>query len=206
MMREWTMRSRSNALAVLVGLLLLLLGQSEAAAFSRAQWERVGWSTEFVSGLTRARATGSPAFVYFDAGWCSWCQQYKRDTLDQPQVRTVLARDFVRVAVDFDARPDLMRRFGGIGLPFTVVLSPDGTVLSRFVGVMQPQDLMEVLGALARRPAPPSALAVAPARSCIRPLRWIAGATTLSARLICNIWNPCTTRRAKRCSGSSKPA
>jgi thioredoxin-related protein len=162
MMSEWMMRSRSNALAVLVGLLLLLLGQSEAAAFARAQWEREGWITEFDSGLTRARAAGRPTFVYFDAGWCSWCQQYKRDTLDQPQVRTALARDFVRVAVDFDARPDLMRRFGGIGLPFTVVLSPDGTVLSRFVGVMQPQDLMDVLGVLARRPAPPPALAVAP--------------------------------------------
>ena len=112
--------------------------------------------------MKRARVSGKPAFVYFDARWCSWCQHYKRDTLDQPQVQTALARDFVRVAVDFDARPDLMRRFGGQGLPFTVVLSPDGTVLNRFVGVMAPQDLIDVLGALARAPALPRALTLAP--------------------------------------------
>jgi hypothetical protein len=154
--------SRSTPLAALLCLLLFLLGQPEAAGFARAQWEREGWITEFDAGLERARASGRPAFVYFDAGWCSWCQQYKRDTLDQPQVRTALARDFVRVAVDFDARPDLMRRFGGKGLPFTVVLSPDGALLSRFVGVMQPQDLMDVLGALAQSPARLPGLAPAP--------------------------------------------
>ncbi len=154
--------SRSTPLAALLCLLLFLLGQPEAAGFARAQWEREGWITEFDTGLERARASGRPVFVYFDAGWCSWCQQYKRDTLGQPQVRTALARDFVRVAVDFDARPDLMRRFGGKGLPFTVVLSPDGALLSRFVGVMQPQDLMDVLGALAQSPARLPALALAP--------------------------------------------
>ncbi len=153
MMGERMMWTRSTPLAILLGLLLFLLGQPEAAGFARVQWERDGWVTEFEAGLERARTSGRPAFVYFDARWCSWCQQYKRDTLDQPGVRRVLARDFTRVAVDFDARPDLMRRFDGKGLPFTVVLSPDGAVLSRFVGVMQAQDLMDMLGALAQRTA-----------------------------------------------------
>lgn len=152
---------RSTPWAIMLGL-LLLLGQSEAAAFDRAQWEREGWVTAFDTGLERARVSGKPAFVYFDAEWCSWCQHYKRDTLDQPRVRTALARDFVRVAVDFDARPDLMRRFGGKGLPFTVMLSPEGTVRNRFVGVMPPQDLLDVLGGLARASPPSRGLTPAP--------------------------------------------
>ena len=157
-----TQRSRSAPLAALLGLFLLLLGQTEAAGFERAQWEREGWITEFEAGLRHARATGRPAFVYFDAEWCSWCQQYKRDTLDQPQVRTALARDFVRVAVDFDARPDLMRRFGGRGLPFTLLLAPDGALVSRFVGVMPPQDMVDMLGAALLRPLRLPAAALAP--------------------------------------------
>ena len=162
MMSERMAWSRSTHLAALFGLFLLLFAQPEAAGFARAQWEREGWITEFDAGLERARATDRPAFVYFDARWCSWCQQYKRDTLDQPRVRTALARDFVRVAVDFDARPDLMRRFGGLGLPFTLVLSPDGAVLSRFVGVMPPQDLEDMLGAFAQRSARLPGIALAP--------------------------------------------
>lgn len=83
---------RSTLLAILFGLLLFLLGPPEAAGFARAQWERDGWVTEFEAGLKRARPSGKPAFVYFDSVWCSWCQQYKRDTLGQPGARRVLAR------------------------------------------------------------------------------------------------------------------
>ena len=153
MMSERMRWSRSTPLAAL---LLFFIGQPVATAFERAQWEREGWIAEFETGLERARATGKSAFVYFDARWCSWCQQYKRDTLDQPQVRTALARDFIRVAVDFDARPDLMRRFGGKGLPFTLVFAPDGAVLARFVGVMSPQDVAAMLDEFAQRPIRPA--------------------------------------------------
>ncbi len=145
-------RGRSSFLMLLAGLLGWLAAPPEVAAFERAAWEQAGWITEYEAGMARARAGGNPAFVYFDAAWCSWCQQYKRDTLGQRALRTLLARDFVRVAVDSDARPDLMRRFDGKGLPFTLVLAPDGGVLARFVGVMRPQDLAAMLGTLARQP------------------------------------------------------
>lgn len=155
-------RSRSTTLVVLFSLLSLLLGASDAAAFAREAWEREGWITEFDSGLEHARSTGAPAFVYFDAPWCSWCQQYKRDTLDQPAVRRALVRGFIRIAVDSDARPDLMRRFGGKGLPFTVVLAPDGAVLKHFVGVMPPRDLVAVLEDVLRPAQPPVGWTPAP--------------------------------------------
>ena len=142
---------QSVALAAWLALCLILPVQLQAAGFEQAQWERQGWVTEWDAGMKRARAAGKPAFVYFDAGWCSWCQQYKRDVLDTSRVRAVLARDFIRVAVDFDARPDLMRRYGGKGLPFTLVLSPDGSVLGQFVGVIPAEDLVNLLATLVRR-------------------------------------------------------
>lgn len=157
-----TPESRSIPLLGCLGLLLLLIAQPAAANFASAHWERQGWITSFETGLEHARATGRPAFVYFDAKWCSWCQQYQRDTLAQPAVRTALARHFVRVAVDFDARPDLMRHYGGKGLPFTVVLSPNGAVLNRFTGVVQPQDLLDMLGAMVQSAAQPTSLPLTP--------------------------------------------
>lgn len=147
---------RSRALrAAGLAFVLACAGLTDAAAFSRAEWERAGWLTTFDAGLADARRSGRPLFAYFHAAWCSWCQQYKRETLDQPAVRAALARGFVRVAVDADARPDLMRRYGGKGLPFTLVLAPDGAVRTAFVGVMPAQDLVALLGA--PPPAPPSA-------------------------------------------------
>lgn len=147
------MNRRFSLSAIGFGLILACLGVSDAAAFSRTQWERAGWLTVFEAGLEDARGSGRPVFVYFDAAWCSWCQQYKRDTLDRPVVRTALARDFVRVAVDADARPDLMRRYGGKGLPFTLLLASDGTMHARFVGIMAPADLVAMLDELRRQPA-----------------------------------------------------
>lgn len=140
--------------------MLACLAAFEATAFARDEWRRAGWHTQFEAAQADARASGRPLFVVFDAAWCSWCQQYKRETLDRPAVRTVLAREFVRGAVDADARPDLMRRHGGLGLPFTLVLAPDGSVRARFVGVMRPDDLIDMLAAV--RQAPPAAQAASP--------------------------------------------
>lgn len=126
-----------------LGFILALLADSAAAA--SAPWRPAGWEIRFEEALARAKAINRPVFVYFDAEWCSWCQQYKRDTLNTPAVRRALAREFVPVVVDFDARPDLMQRFGGKGLPYTVLLAPDGRVLNRFVGVITPADLLELL-------------------------------------------------------------
>jgi len=108
------------------------------------------WITEFEQGMQRAQRHQRAAFVYFDADWCSWCQQYKRDTLDKPEVRERLAYDYIAVRVDYDARPDLFERYGGKGMPFTVILAPDGRVLNRFVGVMTPVDLVDTLAQFAR--------------------------------------------------------
>lgn len=123
-----------------------------------ATWQEAGWIEDFEIALDTARRSGKPVFVYFDAPWCSWCQQYRRDTLDKPEVRQVLARDYVPVVVNFDARPELMQRYGGKGLPFTVLLSPQAQVRNRFVGVMTPTDLIDLLarfrtGAAAPPPA-----------------------------------------------------
>jgi len=95
-----------------------------------------------------------PLLVYFDAAWCSWCQQYKRETLDQPQVLSVLRKDYIAVVVDYDARPELFQRYRGKGLPFTVILAADGRLLNRFVGLLTTPDLLDVLAQFAAaRPA-----------------------------------------------------
>lgn len=139
-------------LGLLLPLFLLLPNHSVAGELKQVQWDQGGWLTEFDTGLEHARLSGRPAFVYFDAPWCSWCQQYKLDTLAHPQVRSILARDFISIKINYDARPDLVRRFGGRGLPFTLVLSPHGAELKRFVGVMSPTDLHSMLEALVLQP------------------------------------------------------
>lgn len=112
------------------------------------------WVEGFEAGLALAQNRQRPAFVYFDAEWCSWCQRYKRDTLEAPRVRNLLARHYVATRVDFDARPDLVKRYGIRGLPYTLILSPKGEVLNGFVGILTPEDMSDLLRDFAARPEP----------------------------------------------------
>lgn len=105
---------------------------------------------EYDRAKARARRLGRPVFVYFDAPWCSWCQRYERETLSVPAVRRYLARHYVPALVNYDLRPDLMHSYGGRGLPYTVLLSPSGAVLTRFTGVLTAADLLDTLAAARR--------------------------------------------------------
>lgn len=92
--------------------------------------------------------------MYFDAQWCSWCQRYKAETLGDARVRARLARDYVAVLVDFDARADLVARYRIRGLPYTLILSPAGETLNGFVGILTPDDMLDVLQRFAGQAAP----------------------------------------------------
>lgn len=123
-------------------------------------WAARGWVTDFEAGMMEAARSERPAFVYFHAPWCSWCQVYERDTLRHPRVEAALKARFVPVVVDFDARSDLVRRYGAKGLPYTVLLGPDGKVWNAFVGILRPDDLLAVLDELLARGGPVEAPAV----------------------------------------------
>lgn len=113
------------------------------------------WIEGYEAGLAEAQRQQRPAFIYFDAGWCSWCQRYKRETLGDARVRERLARDYVAVRVDFDARPDLAQRYRVRGLPYTLILSPRGEFRNGFVGILTPADMQDLLRqfAVASKPA-----------------------------------------------------
>ncbi len=132
---------------LIIVFLLLALQAMPVAGFATVQsgWQQAGWLDNFEAAAEKARAGNRPLLVYFDALWCSWCQQYRREVLDRPDVQSFIQRHYVAVVVDFDARPDLFSRFGGVGLPFTVVLSAQGRPVNRFVGVLSEANFLAML-------------------------------------------------------------
>ena len=133
--------------SLIIAFLLLALSAMPVASFATVQggWQRAGWLDDFETAVEKARAGNRPLLVYFDALWCSWCQQYKREVLDRPKVQSFVQRHYVAVVVDFDARPDLFSRFGGVGLPFTVILSAEGRLVNRFVGILSEPNFLAML-------------------------------------------------------------
>lgn len=137
------MRASSATMAALT-LLAALVGAGPARA-AGPDWEAAGWHGDWAAARAEARSSGRPLFLYFDAAWCSWCRRYERETLSRPRVQRILRRETVPVRLDWDARSDLVSRYGGRGLPFNVLLAPDGAVLRTFTGILAPEDLFALV-------------------------------------------------------------
>lgn len=104
-----------------------------------------GWLQNYETALKQAKKQNRPILIYFDALWCSWCQQYKTGVLDKPAVKSVLSKSWIPLVLDYDAHPDLFHRYGGVGLPYTVLLSAQGRVINRFSGILAEKDFLQTL-------------------------------------------------------------
>jgi len=149
-------------LAAALLLLTLVPGSPEAA--ETGGWRSLPWVSGYAPGLQQARAQQRPALLYFQALWCSWCQVYERNILGDRGIRQIVRQRLVPVLLDYDDHPDLFRRMGGVGLPYTVIVSPEGEVLARLPGILTVRDMRETLEAIAagtlriapRSPEPPA--------------------------------------------------
>lgn len=94
-----------------------------------------GWQASLSDGLAVAQREGKPVLVDLWATWCKNCLTMDKTTLENADVRSALD-GYVKVkfqAEDPDAEParSMMKRFGAIGLPTYVILSPTSSSSSR---------------------------------------------------------------------------
>jgi thioredoxin-related protein len=98
-------------------------------------------------------------YLHFTTDWCGWCRRIEDDTYTDAKVKAALA-DFAAASLDCTvpngkAVPDavrtnlsLMRKFGGEGYPFLVILSEDGeTVYNTISGYLPPEPFLARLQA-----------------------------------------------------------
>jgi len=80
-----------------------------------------------------AQATDRPVFLSIGYSTCHWCHVMAHESFENPEIATVLNRDFVCVKVDREERPDVDRLYmayvqattGHGGWPMSVWLTPD---------------------------------------------------------------------------------
>jgi thiol:disulfide interchange protein DsbD len=107
-----------------------------AAAASTVVTSPAGFDT----ALAAARSSDKPVVVDFSAAWCSACQVFERTVLADPEMQARLAgASLIKADVTASdaASRELMRRFGIVGPPTVVFLSPrDGLEIpdTRLIG------------------------------------------------------------------------
>ena len=102
------------------------------------------------------RAKGENRFVLLDLGavWCHWCHVMEETTYRDSTVTGLLARRYIAVRVDQDARPDLANRYEDYGWPATIVFAPDGRELVKLRGYVPPAQMASMLQAVIDDPTP----------------------------------------------------
>jgi thiol:disulfide interchange protein len=129
------MRRSSWALALVVVGGLGLLGAGSAGSLGCGKTlvsVPVSWETDIDLALRRAKKENKPVVVYFGASWDTAAKELEHETFTDPEVRLLLARDFVSVHVDSSDDEDpytqrLQKEFKVVGDPTIVIVAADGT-------------------------------------------------------------------------------
>ncbi len=133
----------ARRLAKAAGLVLLVLGAGYVARFTLdrgavppgppSAGSGITWHHDLPSALATARTEGRSVMIDFRADWCGACLKLERETFPNPAV-VQAARRLVAVKIDCTDPDDpevkrLQARYGVVGLPTIVFLTPDGTLL-----------------------------------------------------------------------------
>jgi hypothetical protein len=133
--------------------LCLVFFASTAVPASEIAWQ--DWSD---AAFARAKAEKRIVLLDLGAVWCHWCHVMDESTYRDPKVVALLAKHFVAVRVDQDARPDLSNRYEDYGWPATILFDASGRELVKFAGYIPPQRMVSLLEAVVLDPTPgPSA-------------------------------------------------
>jgi FKBP-type peptidyl-prolyl cis-trans isomerase 2 len=95
--------------------------------------ESITWLEDHDQGLSLAKEKEKAVVLVLYSETCWWCEKMMIETFTDPRVR-VLNDRFVWVRIDSSIQTDLYDLYGQNSYPMTVVLNPNGTVVSRING------------------------------------------------------------------------
>ena len=102
------------------------------------------WYTDFETAQKVAIATNKLIVVDFWADWCGPCKKMDRDVWNDEEVKTVLD-DYVPLRLDFDTQKRLSMQYGVRGIPYVVIIDPNGKVFHNSLGYTNKIQTMKVL-------------------------------------------------------------
>ncbi len=114
--------------------ILLLLSSTASAAVT--QWYN------YEEGMISAGSLQKPVILDFYADWCGPCVAMEEGTYPDPRVVSELS-DFIAIKVDTQKRIDIETKYGIAYYPTVVFLDAKGREVSRHIGYLGPEDMIE---------------------------------------------------------------
>ncbi|HEU4614997.1 MAG TPA: cytochrome c biogenesis protein CcdA [Kofleriaceae bacterium] len=139
----WKERSRKG-----LGVALVLAGALGAWMWKMTPKQHLPWVYDEATAFERARAEGKGVMVDFSATWCNPCEELEL-TFGDDEVYEAITSKFIPLKFDVtensDVNDERKARYDSLTLPSVVFMAPDGSVLGRVRGMMEPDEMLKIV-------------------------------------------------------------
>jgi YHS domain-containing protein/thiol-disulfide isomerase/thioredoxin len=134
----------------------LLLGAVLAASLDSPLWAQQGirWQPALETAKRVAGQTNRPVLVHFWAEWCQPCAEMERNVFSRPDVAAAIEAGFVPVKVNVDYFPATVRQYGVSIVPTDVVITADGQLVDKLIGLADCTQYVARLNQIAQSRSP----------------------------------------------------
>lgn len=124
----------------------LQLGSSAGAA---TKSPGIVWLSSEAEAIAKAKELGKPLMIDFTAEWCAACHEMEKYTYTDPAV-VAASEGFVTVMIDCTSKEDpavraVQEKYGVLGLPTVVFVTPEGQKVGETVGFVKAEDFLPVM-------------------------------------------------------------
>jgi thioredoxin-related protein/YHS domain-containing protein len=144
--------SRSNRVGLLalmaIGLVGLLATPPSLAADDP---KKIVWREDLGQAQAEAKSRDLLLWIQFTGPWCINCRRMDRATFVHPGVVTQSRDHFVPVKLRSDEHEALAQSLGLSSLPSTVIVRPNGEVVEKYEGYIEPETFDVTLTLVLRR-------------------------------------------------------
>jgi len=134
---------------ILIALLLNCSTREESN--SKKQKQQINWLHDIKKAKKIAKTQNKPLMIDFYADWCPPCIRMKDSTFTDPRI-IEKADHFIPLKIDVDKQRDIAdkyksnaSKYGGIGIPNILFISPDSIELAHPIGYKNPETFFMIM-------------------------------------------------------------
>ena len=141
------MKLKTTGFVILSLFLAGFMFTSGSASSTGIEWH------SYDDGIARGKFEKKKVVIHFTADWCYYCGVMEQETFKDPAIISSLNENFISIKVDFDKETDTSALYGVKGLPDTIFLTENGSIIGRRPGYIPPNVMKIILNTLLEKRA-----------------------------------------------------